>query len=101
MFRPITRQSEDLDIANMTSPLLLTYNHFHGQFTLTTVTLLNIKRVLRVLIESLMYGTKEEVKVKASPVTGSGGSCVFETSRLLHFLENRLRDGGEVVSLAR
>jgi hypothetical protein len=35
-----------------------------------------------------------------SPVTGRGGSYTCETSRLPHFLEkNRLRDGGEVISL--
>jgi hypothetical protein len=32
-------------------------------------------------------------------VTGGGGPC--ETSRLPHFLDNRLIDGGEVVNLKR
>jgi hypothetical protein len=36
---------------------------------------------------------KKERKRKATPVTG----C--ETSRLPHFLDNRLTDGGEIVSL--
>jgi hypothetical protein len=40
-------------------------------------------------------------KGKAILVTGRGGPWVFETSRLPHFLENRLTDDGKVVSLAR
>jgi hypothetical protein len=35
------------------------------------------------------------------PVTGRGIPYNCETSRLQHFLENRLTDGGEVVSLKR
>jgi hypothetical protein len=38
-------------------------------------------------------------KVKAVPVTGHGGPQGFEMLRLPHFLDNRLTDGGEVVSL--
>jgi hypothetical protein len=38
---------------------------------------------------------------KAIPVTGHGGPWGSETSRLLHFLDNRPTDGGEVVSLTR
>jgi hypothetical protein len=37
--------------------------------------------------------------IKATPVTGHGGPYSCETSRLSHFLENRLTDGGDVVSL--
>jgi hypothetical protein len=33
------------------------------------------------------------------PVTGCGGVRVCETSRLPHFLDIRLTDGGEIVSL--
>jgi hypothetical protein len=40
-------------------------------------------------------------KSKATPVTGRGGPQGCETSRLPHFLYNRLTDGGEVVSLTR
>jgi hypothetical protein len=40
-------------------------------------------------------------KSKAIPVTGLGGSQVCETSRIPHFLDNRLADGGEVFSLKR
>jgi hypothetical protein len=41
------------------------------------------------------------VKGKAIPVPGVGGPQGCETSRLSHFLDNRLTDGGEVVSLTR
>jgi hypothetical protein len=41
------------------------------------------------------------VKDTAIPVTGTGGQFGCETSRLPHFLDNRLTDGGEVVSLTR
>jgi hypothetical protein len=33
---------------------------------------------------------------KAIPVTGRGGPYGCETSRLPHFLDNRITDGGEV-----
>jgi hypothetical protein len=35
----------------------------------------------------------------AIPVTGRGGLQGFETSSLPHFVDKRLTDGGEVVSL--
>jgi hypothetical protein len=38
---------------------------------------------------------------KAIPVTGHGGPYGCEKSRLPHFLDNRLTDGGEAVSLKR
>jgi hypothetical protein len=38
-------------------------------------------------------------KGKAIPVTGCGGPYGCETPRLPHFLDNRLTDGGEAVSL--
>jgi hypothetical protein len=38
-------------------------------------------------------------KGKAVPLTGRGGPYDCETSRLPHFLDNRLTDGGEVISL--
>jgi hypothetical protein len=40
-------------------------------------------------------------KGKAIPVTGLEGPQGCETSRLPHFLDDRLTDGGEVVSLMR
>jgi hypothetical protein len=38
-------------------------------------------------------------KGKFVPVTGRGGPYGYETSRLSHFLDSRLTDGGELVSL--
>jgi hypothetical protein len=40
-------------------------------------------------------------KGKVTPVTGHGGPQGCETSKLPHFLDNRLTDGVEVVSLMR
>jgi hypothetical protein len=40
-------------------------------------------------------------KGKAIPVTGRADTEDCETSRLPHFLDNRLVDGGEFVSLTR
>jgi hypothetical protein len=40
-------------------------------------------------------------KGKAITVTGHGGPWGCETSRLPHFLDNRLTDGGEVATLKR
>jgi hypothetical protein len=37
-------------------------------------------------------------KGKVFPVTGRGGPQGCETSRLPHFLNNRLTDGGEIIS---
>jgi hypothetical protein len=45
----------------------------------------------------LLWDKKAEGKT--IPVRGRGGSKGCETSRLSHFLDNRLTDGGEVVSL--
>jgi hypothetical protein len=44
---------------------------------------------------------EEEKKGKAIPVIGCGGRSGCETTRLPHFLDNRLTDGGEAVSLTR
>jgi hypothetical protein len=38
---------------------------------------------------------------KAIPVTGRAGLQGYETSRLPHYLDSRLTDGGKVVSLTR
>jgi hypothetical protein len=40
-------------------------------------------------------------KGKAIPVTGRGGPKGCETSRLPHFLDGRLTDGSEIISLMR
>jgi hypothetical protein len=45
--------------------------------------------------------TTGKIKGKIMPVTGRGGPHGCETSKLPHFLDNRLTDGGEVVSLTR
>jgi hypothetical protein len=42
-----------------------------------------------------------EKKGKYIPVTGRGGSQGREMSSISHFPDNRLTDGGEVVSLTR
>jgi hypothetical protein len=53
----------------------------------------------------MIYNDRDTVtligKVKGIPVTGRGGLQGCETSRLPHFRDNRLIDGGEVVSLTR
>jgi hypothetical protein len=53
------------------------------------------------LIDLLIYSVQSLIiyKGKAIPVTGRGGPKGCETSRLPHFPDNRLIDGGEVVSL--
>jgi hypothetical protein len=48
-------------------------------------------------MEYIWYENKK--KDKTIPVTGRGGSWDFEMSRLPHFLDNWLTDGGEVVRL--
>jgi hypothetical protein len=44
---------------------------------------------------------RQQKKSKAIPVTGRGGPWGCETSKLRHFVDNRLTDGGEVVSHTR
>jgi hypothetical protein len=62
---------------------------------------------LRVLLYLLMVyvATQSVVRItysgKAILVTGRGGPQGFQRLRLSHFLDNRLADGGEVVSLTR
>jgi hypothetical protein len=51
---------------------------------------------LTVVGEPSTYGN-----VKAIHLSGCGGPQGCETSRLPHFLDNRLTDGGKVVSLTR
>jgi hypothetical protein len=51
-------------------------------------------------ITSLVYFlfSVDKVRGKTIPVTDLGGPWGFELSRLTHFLDTRLTDGGEVVS---
>jgi hypothetical protein len=44
---------------------------------------------------------KKKVKVEVIPVTGRECPWGYETSRLPHFLDNRLTDDGRVVSPTR
>jgi hypothetical protein len=37
--------------------------------------------------------------IKTVPLIGRGNPWVYETLKLPHFLDNRLTDGGEVISL--
>jgi hypothetical protein len=46
------------------------------------------------------YSQKRRKKGKAIPVTGRGGPQDCETSRVLHILDNRLTNSGEVVSFS-
>jgi hypothetical protein len=43
------------------------------------------------------HGKKVKIERKAIPVSGLGGPLGYETSRLPHFLDSPLTDGGEVV----
>jgi hypothetical protein len=54
--------------------------------------------------DSCEHGNKPSGSIKkgkAIPITGRGGQQDCETSRIPHFLDNRLTDVGEVVSLTR
>jgi hypothetical protein len=51
------------------------------------------------VVAKMFFEPQTAVKGKAIPVTGRGGLYGSEISRLPHFLDNRLTDGGEVVSL--
>jgi hypothetical protein len=53
----------------------------------------------RAMLLSLLLTTK--VNGKAIPVTSRGGPQACEMSRIPHFVDSRLTDGGEVVSLTR
>jgi hypothetical protein len=53
-------------------------------------------------IETFAFLSHEKVKRgKAIPITGCGDSQGCEMSRLLHFIDSRLTDCGEVLSLTR
>jgi hypothetical protein len=64
-------------------------------------------RIRKAVINNYLLGNGNKVRVydfvvyiksKAIPVTGHGGPWGCKTSRLPHFLEYRLTDGGEAVS---
>jgi hypothetical protein len=69
--------------------------------------MLIFKHVTCTLFSTLNHVEKKEKtrkvkkKGKAIPVTGRGGPWSCETSRLRYFLDNRLTDSGEFVSLMR
>jgi hypothetical protein len=64
--------------------MLLNIEVFYTEFTLNTSKNVNKKKQSRTI-----------------PATGRGGPNGCETSRLPYFLDNRLTNGGEVVSLMR
>jgi hypothetical protein len=54
-----------------------------------------------IIIIIIIIIIKIKIKGKAIPVTGRGDPQGCETSRLPHFLDTRLTEGGEVVSPTR
>jgi hypothetical protein len=57
--------------------------------------------IIRKILWNIEILELRKAKSKAIPVTGCGGPKGCETLRLPHFLDNRLTDGGEVVSRTR
>jgi hypothetical protein len=47
------------------------------------------------------WDEKQKVKIKDIPVTGRGGLQICKTSMISRFLDNKLIDGGQVISLMR
>jgi hypothetical protein len=68
---------------------------------ITSVTIGNFKASIVTRRFTNPSQVKVKIKIKSIPTTGRGGPRGCETSRLPHFLDNRLRDGGEVVSPTR
>jgi hypothetical protein len=60
---------------------------------------LSIKYINDLCPTTLMHSPVNKTKGRAIPVTGRGGPYGCETSTFPYFLDNRLTDGGEVVSL--
>jgi hypothetical protein len=62
-------------------------------------------RYLSATVTGIELGTvckkKKKKKGEAIPVKGRGGPMGCETSRLPHFPDNRITDGGEVAILTR
>jgi hypothetical protein len=53
------------------------------------------------VLTKLDHHSSSKKKCKAIPVTGRGGPIGCEMLRIPHCLDNRLTDGGKVVSLTR
>jgi hypothetical protein len=54
---------------------------------------MNIDEMITAITMIIQYSDKED---KASHVTGRGSPCGCEISRLEHFLDSRLTDGGDI-----
>jgi hypothetical protein len=74
------------------------YYYDHSQFG---ACLIKSQSSLRQYIITLCTVTLLQRAYKTIPVTSCGGPKVCETSKFPHFLDNRLTDGGEVLSLMR
>jgi hypothetical protein len=61
----------------------------------------NNNQTLRTHMTTMRISNLIDWKGKAIPVTGRGGPYCFEALRFPHFLDNRLTDGGYIVSLTR
>jgi hypothetical protein len=61
-----------------------------------TIHALDLAAIVTVKVRKVVKG-----EGKGIPVTGRGGPLGCETLRLPYFLDNRLTDGGKVVSLTR
>jgi hypothetical protein len=71
------------------------FNFFAAESRVTVLGQLCIRK------NKLVVYLNKSKKCKASTVTGYGGLQGSEMSRVPHFLDNRLADGGEVVNLTR
>jgi hypothetical protein len=69
--------------------------------TSTRIHSVTSQKILFVIATSVRTPQKGKKKGKIIPVTGLGGPWGGERSRLPHFLDNWLTDGGKVVSLMR
>jgi hypothetical protein len=65
------------------------------------VTCIDTSEILFCFLYVEIFETKTDKKGKAIPVTGREGPLGCERSRLPHLLDNRVTDGGMVVSLTR
>jgi hypothetical protein len=57
--------------------------------------------IFHIYFDKVVPGVRDnKVKAKAIPITGHEGPQGCEMAGILHFSNNQLTDGGEVVSLA-